>query len=205
LSIADPMNVRTIAAFIAGFTAAGILGFVRFGTASQPSCQSGDLTSFFGSDQAHEAEKTSGAWIHHVRVCRMGDYLVSASTNPEAGGIIVGKKGAPIFVASPRGISVNDEHSHVLYDFDAVRKVITYDAYDTERKVWIENIDLNADGIVDVRRTGAPGQVVTQELRIADRWLELVTQQGRSGVLLNGRFMSVDEARSQLGVDLTWR
>jgi hypothetical protein len=199
LSVTDPMNVRTLVAFAAGFVAAGILGFVGIRADRQPTCEAGDLTRAVSREKADEMEKTFGAWVHRVRVCRIGDYLVNVSTNSAMAGIMVARNGAVMFTASPKRTSVV-EQNRVVYEFNHVRNEITYAAFNAERGVWIENIDLNADGTPDLRRAEAPGRTATQEMRIGDHWLELVMRDGRSGTVFNGQFMSFDEARKQLGV-----
>jgi len=78
--------------------------------------------------------------------------------------------------------------------------LVRYSTYDGSRNAWIENIDFGPDGEVDFRKTDVSGRPQKQEFRIGNRWLERVERDGKGGVLIGGRFMSVAEARVKLGV-----
>jgi hypothetical protein len=69
---------------------------------------------------------------------------------------------------------------------------------DAARQAWIDNLDFGADGVVDFRTTELSGQQAKQELKVADRWLEFLKRDGTTGVLLDGKFISVDDARKKL-------
>ena len=63
----------------------------------------------------------------------------------------------------------------------------------------MENVDFGADGVIDLRRTEIAAQPIKEELKVGNRWLEYVTRDGRSGVLLDGKFMSPAAAREVAG------
>jgi hypothetical protein len=65
-------------------------------------------------------------------------------------------------------------------------------------QAWIDNLDFGAHGVVDVRTTEISGRQVKQELKVGDRWLEFLKRDGTTGVLLDGDFMSADDARKKL-------
>jgi hypothetical protein len=70
--------------------------------------------------------------------------------------------------------------------------------YDAATQAWIDNLDFGADGIVDFRTTEIAGRQVKQELKVGDRWLELLKRDGRTGVVLDGQFMSGADARTKV-------
>lgn len=55
-------------------------------------------------------------------------------------------------------------------------------------------LDFGADGTLDFRTTEINGRRVKREFRVGEQWLEVVQQDGRSGVVFNGRFMAVADA-----------
>ena len=46
--------------------------------------------------------------------------------------------------------------------------------------------------------TEISGRQVKQELKVGDRWLEFLKRDGTTGVVLDGQFMSVDDAQKKL-------
>ncbi|HEX7140631.1 MAG TPA: hypothetical protein VF219_22455 [Vicinamibacterales bacterium] len=184
-----------LSSFGAGFLAAMIVGF-RVGPSGE--CRVGDMESALHAQAGKALEQAFGAWIHRARVCHVGDYVVIAPVTADQSDIIVGRNGKTSFIALSRTQTEIVDEGRVLYDWDRTRKVITYAAYDGVRKSWVENYDVNADGSIEVRtiESGTGGKV--REVPSSDRWLQLVSQDGRSGTILNQRFMSVDEARAQL-------
>jgi hypothetical protein len=73
---------------------------------------------------------------------------------------------------------------------------VSYSAYDPSRAEWIEHVDVGPDGHLDLRRTEVAGGPLKEEISVAERWLERVNRDGRSGVMLDGQFMSVEDARA---------
>jgi hypothetical protein len=72
--------------------------------------------------------------------------------------------------------------------------IITYQGYDQARGAFVDNYDFCADGTVDFRTTEVPGHDVKRESHVGERWLEVVHHDSVSGVIFNGRFMSVADA-----------
>lgn len=186
-----------ILSFGAGFLAAMILVF-RGGSAGE--CRVGDMESALHAKTGKALEQTFGAWVRKARVCHVGDYVVVAPVAADQSDLIVGRNDKMSFIALSRSQTEIVDDGRVLYNWDRTRKVITYSAYDSVRKGWVENYDVNADGSIEIRtiESGAGNQV--REVPASDRWLPLVSQNGRSGTMLGQRFMSVEDARAQLSV-----
>jgi len=79
--------------------------------------------------------------------------------------------------------------------------LISYAAYDPVQQAWIENRDYGADGTVDARTTEIAGRLPKEEMRVGDHWLAIVERDGKRGTVLNGRFMSIAEARAELSAN----
>jgi hypothetical protein len=191
------MKVKLATAFAAGFIAAVILGFVV--PASSPFCRTFYLTRGMGAERAKELEDFAGGWIHTARQCRIGDYLVIAPERQGSPDILLSRMGEPFLGVSRNTTTLLDADGHrVLYQWDRDKSIISYAGYDAARQAWIDNRDFGADGIVDFRTTEISGRQGKQELKVGDRWLEFVKRDGTTGVLLDGQFMSADDARKKL-------
>jgi hypothetical protein len=191
------MKVKLATAFTAGFFAAVILGFLR--PAARPLCRTGDMTMGIGAERAKELEDSAGGWIHNARECRVGDYLVDAPDRQGSPDIFLSRMGEPFLVSYRNTTTLYDAGGHrVLYQWDRGKSVIRYAGYDAATQAWIDNLDLGADGVVDFRTTEISGRQDKRELKVGDRWLELLKRDGHTGVFVDGRFMSVDDARKKL-------
>jgi hypothetical protein len=109
--------------------------------------------------------------------------------------------GDHLFV-TPDAIDLTDVANHrVLLEVThpaSGPRTISYMSYDAARKAWIESIDVGMDGNLDLRMTEVPGRPKTIELRIGERWIERVDRDGRAGTILDGRWMSLADARAKL-------
>jgi hypothetical protein len=191
------MNVKLATTFAAGFFVAVILGFLR--PNPRPLCRTGDMTKGIGAGRAKELEDFAGGWIRNARECRVGDYLVDAPDRQGSADLFLSRLGKPLLRLSSNTTTLVDaDGQRILYQWDREKSVISYAGYDAARQAWIENLDIGADGLVDVRTTEVSGRQVKRELRIADRWFELLKRDGNTGVVFDGRFTSVDDARKRL-------
>ena len=191
------MKVKLAIAFAAGFLAAVVLGFVV--PASNPLCRTGYITKGIGGERAKELEDSAGGWIHNVRECRVGDYLVVAPDRQGAPDIFLSRMGKLFLGVSKDATMLLDADGHrILYRWDRGQSTISYAGYDAARQAWIDNLDFGADGVVDFRTTEISGRQVKRELKVGDRWLEFLKRDGTTGVLLDGQFMSIDDARKKL-------
>jgi hypothetical protein len=191
------MKAKLATAFAAGFLVAAIVGFAR--PVPRPLCRTGDMTKGIGAESAKELEDFAGGWIHNARECRVGDYLVDAPDRQGSPDIFLSRMGEPFLVSYRNTTTLYDADGHrVLYEWDRAKSVIRYAGYDAATQAWIENLDFGADGIVDFRTTEIAGRQVKQELKVGDRWLELLKRDGRTGVVLDGQFMSGADARKKL-------
>lgn len=189
------MKLGILSSFGAGFLAATIVGFRP---APPGECRVGDMGSALNAGTGHTLEETFGAWVHKARQCHIGDYLVIAPATAGQPDIIVSRTGKTFyFRASGDQTSIIDD-GRPLYEWDRKEKMITYSAYDDSRKSWVENYDLDADGSIEVRtiESGSDGKV--KEVPASKRWLPLISQNGRSGTVLDDRFITIDEARARL-------
>ena len=191
------MKLGLLFSFAGGFLAAMIMGF-RVGPSAD--CRVGDMESTLHAPTGQALEQVFGAWVHQARVCHVGDYVVVAPVAADQSDIIVSRNGKTSFIALSRTHTEIVDDGRVLYDWDRSRKVITYAAYDSARKSWVENYDVNADGSIDVRTIESRAGNQAREVPFSDRWLPLVSQDGRSGTILGQRFMSIEDARAQLSV-----
>jgi len=191
------MKVKLATAFAAGVLVAGIVGFFRPAPASP--CRTGDLGTGIDAETAKELEGL-GAWVHHARECHVGDYLVAAPDRLGSPDMIVLRTGKPLLLLSGNTRMLLDaDGRRVLYHSYQWEsgKSISYAGYDAARHAWIDNIDFGADGDIDFRTTEISGRQVKQEAKIGDRWLEVLNRDGTTGVVIDGTFMSVDDARKK--------
>ena len=157
------------------------------------------MTMGVGAEKGKKLAEFAGAWIRNARECRVGDYLVVAPDRPGSPDILLSRTGRPFLgVSSNTTTLVDADGQRVLYRRDSEKPTISYAGYDSTRQAWIDNLDLAADGVVDFRTTEISGRQVKQEMIVADRWLEFVKRDGTTGVLLDGHFMSADDARKRL-------
>jgi hypothetical protein len=192
------MKVKLATAFVTGFLVAVILGFIP---ARRPGCRTGDMTVGIRPEKAKALEDS--AWMHYARECRVGDYLVYAPAREGFPDILLARTGKPFLGVSKDTTTLIDADGHrVLYQWDRAKSVISYAGYDVARHAWIDNLDFGADGVVDFRTTEISGRQVKQELNVGDRWLEFLKGDGKgdgkTGVFLDGKFMSIDDARKKL-------
>ena len=191
------MKVKLATAFAAGFLAAVVLGFVV--PASNPLCRTGYMTKGIGAERAKELEDSADGWIHNVRECRIGDYLVVAPDRQGSPDIFLSRTGKLFMgVSKDTTMLLDADGRRVLYQWDRAKSTVSYAGYDAARQAWIDNLDFGADGVVDFRTTEISGRQVKQELKVGDHWLEFLKRDGTTGVLLDGKFMSVDNARKKL-------
>jgi hypothetical protein len=114
----------------------------------------------------------------------------------------VGGKGEQLTVGSETITLFDRDVKRVLVSIDRPKSrpgSMAYSTYDASRGAWIENV-IGPDGNLELRRTDVPGHPLKTEIRVGGRWLEHVERDGRWGTVLDGRFMSVVDARAKLGV-----
>ena len=191
------MKLKALLVFCAGFAIAVILGF---GPGASVECRAGDMASTLNAQNTKDFENFFGAWIHRARQCHVGDYVVVAPVSAGRSDIIVARNGKAIFMASNEITQVVDD-DRVLYEWNRGRSVITFAAYDPERKAWVENYDVNADGTIEMRTIDFGDHEKKQEVPGDDRWLEVLKRDGRSGTVVNDRFMSLSDARAKLAAE----
>ena len=185
------MKLGILLSFGAGFLVATLLGF-RGSPAGD--CRVGDMGGALTAQAGKSLEQVFGNWVHKARQCHVGDYLVTAPAAAGQPDILVARNGKMFYVAiSATGTGVVDD-GRVMYEWDRSRKVITYAAYDGARKSWVENYDVNADGTIELRTIESGGNSKVREIPASDRWLPLVSRDGRSGTILNHQFVPIDDA-----------
>ena len=128
------MKVKLATAFAAGFLVAVLLGFVV--PASSPHCRTGYMTKGIGAERAKEVEDFAGGWIHNVRECRVGDYLVVAPDRQGSPDIFLSRIGKLFLGVSKDTTMLLDADGHrVLYRWDRDESTISYAGYDCSGSV----------------------------------------------------------------------
>jgi hypothetical protein len=187
------MKLGISLSFAAGVLVATLLGF-RGGPSGD--CRIGDMGDTLNAQAGKSLEQVFGSWVHKARQCHIGDYLVIAPSAAGQSDVLLSRNGKTFYVAlSDTRIEIVDE-GHALYEWDRRRKVITYAAYDGARKGWVENYDVNADGSIELRTIESGGSGKMREIPASDRWLPLVSRDGRSGTILNHQFVPIDDVRA---------
>jgi hypothetical protein len=190
-------------------------------------CATEDLLSSVGA-AAYPRTEQEMAWLHRAQVCDMGTYLVATPEDSRATSIYVLRKGTPLRpvllenertrakvvfdIGAGRDLSVAGDEVAIMNRSD--RRVVvnegrspnggpifTYAAYNASRRAWIEYVDADRDGTFDIRQTDTTGQPLKREVTVADRWLEMVQRDGKPGVVVGGRFMSVTDARAKAAAE----
>lgn len=186
------MKLGIALSFAAGVLVTALVG-LRSGSSGD--CPVGDMSGALNAQAGKSLEQVFGSWVHKARQCHIGDYLVIAPSAAGRSDVLLSRNGKTFFVAlSDTRMEIVDE-GRVLYEWDRGRKVITYAAYDRARKGWVENYDVNADGSIELRTIESGGNGKLREIPASDRWLPLVSQDGRSGTILNHQFVPIDDAR----------
>lgn len=186
-------------------------------------CTTQDLLSSVGS-AAYPKIDEQAPWMRQARLCDVGAYVIAMSQDPDASSVYVLRKGEvmrPLFLKNAGNhstvlfdapgegravVAVNEEVSLLWREPRRVvasdrhpasgPDVFSYAAYDSSRRAWIEHVDVGRDGTFDIRQTEVEGQPIRREMNVADRWLETVERDGKTGVVFNGRFMSLQDARA---------
>jgi hypothetical protein len=179
--------------------AAGI-SFASFQAGFNARCKTGNMSGSLTPDKLKTWHDAGFDWGRRAVMCSMGDFQVVTPNEP-------GGKGDMLIIRQSRPfLLVNDKETDLLEDsgqhllFSLTRgtserpSVISYSTYDQAKGAWIENFDFGADSTLDYRTTESNGRRVKREFRIGEQWLEAVQQDGRTGVVFDGRFMPVADA-----------
>ncbi len=136
-------------AFCGGFMASMILsGWVPHSL----TCRLGDLTSGITADQKKDLERSLGAWIHNVRECRVGDYIVDAPAREGSRAILVSRQKHMVLGVSKDAVMLmDDDGQHLLYRWDQATGLVSYSPYDATQRAWIENYNVDPAGTIDRR------------------------------------------------------
>jgi hypothetical protein len=161
-------------------------------------CRTDTLAAGKSPQDFKETRDLFGDWVRDARVCTVGEYLIIGPAKGGSSDIVVSRKGKAVFVVSKTQTQVVGE-DRVLFERDTNRQFISFAAYDSAQRTWVDNIDMNADGTLDAR-IDTSEHATKREIRLGDRWLELVKRDGKTGTVINGKFMSIDEAGEALGV-----
>ncbi len=192
------MKRKLVAAFSIGFVTAAILGLLR--PIPPPVCRTGDMTLAMDPQWAKGTAQVFGTWIRDVRECRVGDYLVDAPDHEGSPEIMLSRNHAPFLLVSKDTITLLEGKDHrIVYQRNyGTPGAVSYAAYDPSRHAWIDNIDFGADGVLDLRSTEIGGQQVKKEMRVGDRWLEFEVRDKKRLVLLDGKYVPLEDAQEHL-------
>jgi hypothetical protein len=175
------------------------IGVASFRAGFNARCKAGNMTGALSREQIEQVREDGSTWMSHALTCTVGDYEVVIPDGAEGeNGYILWKR-RPLLFRTARETDLFDDYGgHILFSLlDANSKslrTITYSGFDEAKRAVIENFDVGADGTLDYRITEVDGHTVKEEYRVGEHWLEAVDQDGRTGVVLKGRFMPVVDA-----------
>ncbi len=143
----------------------------------------------------------SPAW-RRSNACRVGHYVVMVPADGQQDDrIMVGQDQRPLLLIGGDDISLMDPSGKRVL-FSRTRKgertSLSYLGYDPARKAYVDNFDLDGDGAPDARTTTFEAGRTLREYRVGDRWLEIVQQGRKLGVVVDGQFMTIPEAVAKL-------
>ncbi len=189
-------------------------------------CDTEDVLASVGQAANDPRIAQDAAWLRRAQVCNVGPFVFAVPRDPGVDAIYVlrkGKPARPVFLESATShttvlfdvngdgrdvVSMNEEIALVSRESRRVlasdhhpksgTPSFTYAAYDASRRAWIEYIDSGRDGTFDIRQTDVEGQPRRQEATVGDRWLDMVQRDGKTGVVFDGRFMSLQDARASV-------
>lgn len=174
------------------------------GSSSQPPCRMVDMTDSVAPSEAKLLLENSAAWGGTTIECKLGDYLIDVPVEGARGELFIARNGRPFLII--------DNDSRVMFDDGGQRMIVewnrgtdpergdalSYTGFDSARNAFVTNMDIGPDGSLDMRWIEVAGQPTRAEARIAERWLEIVNQDGQMGTVVDGQFMSIAEARARL-------
>jgi len=168
-------------------------------------CKTGDLSGSLNSAASKMVRGEMGQWVKHVRECHVGEYVIDVPAEGGHGEIMVGRNGHPVFGITGSGTIVFDSSGERIlfeaYQGQAGRLPVTsYATHVRAADTWVENVDFGANGTVDYRTTESADGKIKKEISVDQRWLEVVQRGDRTGVILDGEFMTAAAAREKIAV-----
>jgi hypothetical protein len=165
-------------------------------------CQQGDASAGLPAAGVRMLE-TEAAWAKQAVACKVGDLLVMVPANgADTFRAFISRRGRPFMIADGASMRLLDETgARIVFQEQrnaGDRDRVSYSVVVGPERAVVENVDNDADGTLDLRFTDTPGVPRRTEFRIGERWLELVTREGKQGAVVDGEFMSADEARARL-------
>ena len=168
-------------------------------------CKTGDLTASLDSESSKMLRQL-GPWVKHVRECYVGEYVVFAPAEGGNGDMMVGRRnGNPVFMVSGGTTTVFDSSGRRVV-FEATQgqgAYVSYATHDRATDSWIDNVDLGGNGTVDYRTTQTASGQMKKEISVDQHWLEVVQRGDRTGVILDGDFMTAAVAREKVAAKRT--
>jgi len=175
------------------------LAFASYRAGFNARCTTGSATAGLTGNQVKESRVLGFGWAANALACRVGEYVVMTPNGAGQGeSAYILRKGRPFVIASAQETALfDDSGQRILFSVERANSntSVTYTGFDPARGALIENFDLDADGTFDYRLTEINGRRVKQEYRVGEQWLETVEQDGRTGVVFNGQFMRVADAK----------
>lgn len=143
------------------------------------------------------------AWAKQAMACKVGDLVVMVpSAQDDSVRAIISRRGRPFMIADGASKHLFDETgARIVFQEQRNgrdRDRVSYSVVVASERKVVENVDIDADGTLDLRFTETPGASRRTDFRIGERWFEIVTRDGKQGVVLDGEFMSADDARARL-------
>jgi hypothetical protein len=173
------------------------LAFASYRAGFNARCKTGNMIESPNKGRIGQDHDGFG-WMSHALACTSGGYqlIVPSEAGHGDSGYLL-RKGRPFLLVTNQETDLfDDTGEHILFSITRgdLKGRITYSAQDEANGVFIENVDIGADGTLDLRTTEMNGRRVKMEYRIGEQWLETVQKDGRTGVIFDGRFMPVADA-----------
>jgi hypothetical protein len=166
-------------------------------------CKTGDLSGSLNPASSKMMRGQLGPWVKHVRECRIGEYVIDTPAEGGHGEIMVGRNGNPVFGISSGGTTTVVDSSGTRVIFESTRGEkgthhVSFATHDGITNSWVDNFDIEGDGNVDFRTTETPDGKTKKEVSVEQQWLEVVQRGDRTGVILDGEFMTAGAAREKI-------
>lgn len=165
-------------------------------------CEQGDASVGLPAEGVRLLQ-TEAPWATQAVACRVGDLVVMVpAAKTDTLRAFISRRGRPFVIADGATMHLFDETgARIVFQEQRNgrdRDRVSYSVVAGPERAVVENVDIDADGTLDLRSTDTPGTPRRTEFRVGDRWLELVTRDGRQGTVVDGEFMSADDARARL-------
>ena len=164
-------------------------------------CQRLSTQQGVSKENAALFKEVAPSWGADVDVCHQGAYTIITPARGEEAAIFVAQGKHGVLVKDPSGVSlfqggkplitVSDTNQDGRYD------VLSYDGVDGRTGESVTVVDVGIDGQADMKFSLSAQGIKTTWLWVQNGWYEQAARAGKSGVLVNGAFKSVQTINGQ--------